>query len=143
MYRRSAEEDRSILVVGLNGRVFGVDPATGAHVWEHALSSVPSGEVELMIHGARVFASNGRKLACFEYPSGRPVGVVDIPGAYKGRPTMLLENDRLLVATRGELSCYNMDGQLLWHDPFAGKGVGSMSLGFPGNVRQADDIGSQ
>jgi len=141
MYRDSAAEDRSILVVGLNSRVFGVDPASGRRVWEHLLDSTPAGEVELLVHGGRVFATNGRVLACLEYPSGRLVGTRHLPGTFKGRPTMLLEAGRLFVGTRGELTCYDMDGHELWHDGFPGKGVGSMSLGFPDNVRQADDAG--
>ncbi len=144
MFRESAAEDRSILVVAFNSRVFGVDPATGRRVWERALAYYAGlGEVELLIHGARVFACNGRSLMSLEYPTGRVVGEVTIPGSYRGRPTMLIEAGRLYVANRGELTCFNMDGQQLWHDGYSGKGTGSMALGFPDNIRQADDAGSQ
>ena len=37
----------------------------------------------------------------------------------------------------------NCQGQRVWHQPFKGRGLGSMALAFPGNVRQADDVGGK
>lgn len=131
-----------MLVVGLNGRLMAFDAHSGASRWEHKLPT-GHGEVEVLVHEGRVYASSGFQLMCISYPDGRLLGTIDLPGTYKGRPTMLLEGCRLYVGLLGEICCFDLDGQLLWHDGLAGKGVGSVSLGFPDNVRQADDKGAK
>jgi outer membrane protein assembly factor BamB len=152
-YRTSAAEDRSVLVAGLKGRIFGIDARSGERLWEHAIvgegglfgASVAAGEVEILVEGDRIFAkASGPTLALFEYPSGRLLGQLQVPGSYHGRSTMLLENGLLFVASGGEITCVRADdGAVLWHDPMSGKGIGSVALAFPGKVRQADDAGSR
>jgi outer membrane protein assembly factor BamB len=142
VYRKDASEDRSVLVVGLNRRVMGFDAHSGKPRWEHVLPQ-GSSEVEIVVHEGRVYASSGYQLMCLGYPDGRLIDTIALPGTYKGRPTMLVEGDRLYVGLRGEICCFDLAGQLLWHDGLSGKGVGSVSLGFPDNVRQADDRGTQ
>jgi outer membrane protein assembly factor BamB len=139
-YREDGREDRSILVTAFSGSIFGLDPATGAVRWRHALGD---GTIELQFRAGRVFASTSQVLYCFEYPSGVPLGRVQIPDQYGGRPTMLIEGDRIFLGTHGELSCFDLTGKVLWAQPFQGQGFGSMALGFPNNVRQADDVGSR
>lgn len=140
-YREDGREDRSILVTAFNGTLFGLDPTTGAVRWRHALGH--GGTVELQLHAGRVFASTSQALFCFEYPSGVLLGQVRIPTKYWGRPTMLIEGDRVFLGTSGELSCFDLSGNVLWTQPFQGDGLGAMALAFPGNVRQADDLGSR
>ena len=140
-YRDSSAPDRSLLVIGLNGRVIGIDRNTGARRFEHDIGG--RSEVELAILDNRIFATTGRPLYCFEYPTGKLLGTAAIPGSYTGRPTMLIDGRHLILATRGEVACFDDQGHLLWFDPLPGRGVGSVALGFPNNVRQADDIGSE
>lgn len=136
MYRESADEDRSVAVFGLNGRVFGIDAASGRRLFEH---QVGSGDIELEVGHGRVFAHpHGAELFVFEYPSGRQIGHTRLPGDWPGRATMLLYDQRLFVCTGGEVTCVNLDGQVLWHDPMKGKGVGSVAIAFPGTRRVVD-----
>jgi len=140
-YRDDAREDRSVVVFGLEGRVFGLDRDDGTKRFEH---DVGHGEVEVLIGSDRIFAHCAwGKLHCFHYPTGAPLGSAMLPGNYDGRPTMLLDGDRLYICTGGEVTCVGLDGAVLWHEPMHGKGVGSMSIAVPGRARQADDIGSK
>jgi outer membrane protein assembly factor BamB len=141
-YRDDAREDRSILVVAFGGNVFGIDPVSGAIEWERKLDSMYR-DVEIQIAHGRVFAATATALHAFDYPSGKPLGVVKIPDQYKGRPTMVLERDRIYIGSAGEVTCFSLEGTVLWMQGFEGKGMGGVALGFPGNVRQADAIGSR
>lgn len=142
-YREDAREDRSVLVVAFAGQVFGLEPRTGSIVWEHALNRHRWGEVEVLVQGGRVFATDGRELHCLDYRTGSPIGRVVIPDRYKGRPSMVIEGDRIFVASQGEVTCFSVAGDLLWAQEFSGKGMGAVALGFPGNLRQADDAGTR
>ncbi len=137
MYRANADEDRSVVVFGLNGRIIALDVSTGSRKFEH---QVGRGEVELLIEDERIYAVTAdRRLYCFTYPSGRALGSTKLPGTYASRPTMLMDSGRLFICSGGEVVCTNLDGGVLWHDPMTGKGLGSMSIGLPGVTRQADD----
>ncbi|MEC7519869.1 MAG: PQQ-binding-like beta-propeller repeat protein [Myxococcota bacterium] len=141
-YRESGAEDRSILVVAFAGKVFGIAPADGSVRWEHSVAY--AGAVELQIHGGRVFASTGASLHCLDYATGRLLGKVQVPDRYKGRPSMVIEGDRLYLGSQGEVTCFRLsDGAALWTQGLEGKGLGRVALGFPGNVRQADDAGTR
>jgi len=142
MYRQDASEDRSVLVIGLHGRVMAFDAHSGVQRWEHTVGH-GSGKVELIVHARRVFASTGWELLCLAYPSGRQLSKVTLPTSYNGRVTMLLEGERLNSGSNGEICCFDLEGQLQWHDGLTGKGLGSVSLGFPDNVRSADDVGAR
>lgn len=141
MYRQDGEVEHAVLVLGLGGQVLGMNVQDGTVLWEHRIE--PAGEVELAFRGDRVYATAGHFLCAIRYPDGAPLFRVEVPGTYKGRPSMVIEGGRILLATRGEITCFDLDGRQLWHDGLTGRGVGSVSLGFPGNVRQADDAGSK
>lgn len=138
MYRNDAAPNRSVIVLGLFGRVIGKDRMTGATVWEYDMGV--ASEVELAIEGDRIFASSGREIFAIEYPTGRLIGRAPIPGR-AGRCTMLVDGQQLFTGVAGEIACFDWNGILLWHDPLPGRGISSLSLGFPGNVRQADQRG--
>ncbi len=140
-YRDSAAPDRSLLVIGLNGRIIGMDRNTGAHRFEYQLDGI--GEVELVVQDERIFAASGRKLYCFEYPTGVMLGTAELPSKFGGRHTMVIDNGFVYLATRGAVACFDENGRLLWSDPLPGRGAGSVALGFPNNVRQADDVGGR
>ena len=128
-----------VLVLAVNGKVLGVDAATGARLWEHDTGG--RGQVEIAVHRERVFA-NGIEPAvlCIEYPSGRFLGKADIPRREPGG-RMLLEGDRLYIQGGGKVTCMSaLDGRGLWHQelerlpgPFW-----EIAMGFPENVRQVD-----
>jgi outer membrane protein assembly factor BamB len=146
MYREAASEDRSILVVGVNGRVVGLELATGACRWVVDLSEVATRneDVELAIHDGTVLActSRGEQLVCIDYRTGAVLGRAPLPG--KGRPTMLVDSGRILVGRNGRVQCFDMRGQPLWDQRLEqGLIVGGVALGLPGNVRQSDDTGSR
>jgi outer membrane protein assembly factor BamB len=142
MYRTDADPDRPVLVVAFNGRVFGLDARTGQRQWSHDITP-GHGEVELVVQSGKLFAAVGRTLLCIAYPTGELLGKTTLPGTYQSRPTMMVNGDLLYVASGGELTCLDASGKPLWHEPFVGKGIGSIALGFPGDVRQADDVGSK
>lgn len=139
MYRESAEEDRSILVTAFNGKVFGIDRATGQVRWKFAGPS--HGEVELVV-GSGVVVACGTKQLCFiELATGRPLRVVELVGQFAQRPIMLIDGPHIFVARAGEIGCYTTSGDWLWAQPLTGEGMGHMSLALPGNARQADQTG--
>ena len=123
-----------VLVVAFNGRVFGVDLATGEARWEHNLSGVESPAI--LVTSDAIYAASERKLTCLRYPDGKRLWSVDVSAG--GRATLLLEGDRIVVAHQGEVACFTRDGARTWHNAFTGKGVGVVALGTPGNVAQAD-----
>lgn len=140
-YRESGAEDRSVLIVAFGGKVFGIDPSSGSIRWEHVIAY--GAEVEVLIERGRVYATTGRELHCLDYGTGRLLGKVAVPDTYKGRPSMVIERDRIYLGSNGEVTCFSIDGTPIWVQGFKGKGMGAVALGFPGNVRQADDRGSQ
>ena len=57
-----------ILIVGMKGRVLGIDKVTGDRVWETHLKS--SGFVNMYIESDRVYASTRGELFCLDLPTG-------------------------------------------------------------------------
>jgi hypothetical protein len=43
----------------------------------------------------------------------------------------------------GQLATYATNGVPLWTRPFKGEDMACVSMGFPGNVREADDEGTR
>lgn len=143
-YRDNAvgpEPDRSILVVGLNARVFGIDRMTGALRWEQQLGQYPQ-EVAIAVgFGVVVASSSGKALHCLDYLTGAPRWSVETTNT--GRATILIEPDHIVCMKAGYVDCFSPAGQLLWQQPLKGKGIGRGALGYPGNVVQADDTGNE
>jgi outer membrane protein assembly factor BamB len=143
-YRQNAappERDRSILVVGLNGRVFGLDRATGAIRWRVQLPGVRS-EVALAVdYGVVIASSHGGGLHCLDYLTGA-VRWSEVTRD-TGRATILIEPDQIVCIKDGYIDCFSPDGERLWQQPLKGEGIGRAALGYPGNVVQADDKGTE
>lgn len=135
MYREVGEAS-PILVSAFNGRVFGLDPRSGAIVWSVLVENGMT--VEIVIVQGTVIAATMHRLAFIEYLSGRALGVVPLGAGYPARPTMVVEGNRIFIGGSGEVSCYAATGQLLWSQKFPQQGIGAVALGVPGNVRQAD-----
>lgn len=133
-------EDRSVLVVGLRGRVIGLDRMTGVVRWESAKEA--DGEVFLALgYGVVIAATSFNKvLVCLDYLTGERRWQVETTG--RGRATILLEPDQIVCVRSGYLDCFLPDGRRLWSQPLQGRGEGRAALGYPGNVAQADEVGT-
>ncbi len=135
------ELDRSILVVGLRGRILGLDRSTGVLRWENKLGlDVGKGayrEVALeMRYGAVIVSGFTNTIYRIDYQSGNTLWKAYTSAS--GPATIVIEADCVIVAKDGYLDCFSLDGESLWKQPLSGKGHGSVALGFPGNVQQAE-----
>ena len=126
-----------LLVIGNGGNVLGLDPQTGQTRWE--VNPKGAGAVELAIEGGVVIAANDVNVAFIDYSSGYVHAIVPLSGDKMGRPTMVVANGHLYIGRPGEICCMSLRGQVVWKKELLGRGLRSVSLGFPGNIRQADD----
>jgi outer membrane protein assembly factor BamB len=133
---------QDILIVGIGGQVVGIDAATGQTRWEDGLKGGGYGEVALAATERHVFASAaGSMLFCFNYSTGELLWRADTTSS--GRATIVVQGERVFVAKGGEVNCFTLDGRRQWSQKLPGKGFGSIAMGFPGNLVQADDPGSK
>lgn len=133
---------RDILIVGINGRVIGIDTASGQPRWEDGLKGGGYGEVALAATDRLVFASaTGAMLFCFEYATGQLVWKSETTSS--GRASVVVQDERVYVAKGGEIDCFTFEGRRVWAQGLPGRGLGSIALGFPGNIVQADDRGAK
>jgi outer membrane protein assembly factor BamB len=130
------EFDRSILLVGLNGQLVGLDRDSGEIRWENPLGR-SGGEVFVAIRYGLVVASPPTSVIYrVDYATGETLWQAQATGG--GQTTILIEPDCIVVGKAGYLDCFDHDGRKLWAQPLEGKGIGSVALGYPGNVAQAD-----
>lgn len=141
MYRVDAGPDRSILVTAFSSQVFGLDRQTGQILWQQTMTA--GTVVELAILEAVVVAVDGRTIAFIDYRSGQLLKSVALAGEYTSRPVMLIDGPHVYVTHNGAVSCYTSRGDVVWLQPFRGKGFGAVALAFPGNARQADSVGNR
>lgn len=135
------ETDESIVVVGMGGRLLGLDRDTGAIRWENGLEGGGHGKVFIAIvalpKGQHVLAaSKGRRLFCVRYDDGETVWAT--PTRAGGKPTILVEHDRIFVSQGGHVTAFAYDGTELWTQPLRGRGIEVAALGVPGKVVQGD-----
>lgn len=140
----SGGTDSSLLVIAFANHVYALDRASGQVRWQVPFGEVAAHrEVELAIVDGLVIAANPFHLMFVEYASGELRAKVELPHDRKGRPTMLVDGGHVYVCGEGSVSCFDMSGKHLWTNPFKDRGRGSVALGVPGNIRQADDIGTK
>ena len=138
MYREQAQVGAPLWIVAFNGKVFALERLTGKIVWRLEMT-FSGGCVELVMDRDLVVACDTERMAFINYADGNVRRVVDRKDvARRSRPVVLVDEGHLLVGGSGEVACYTRDGELLWDEGFAGDGYGSVALGVPGNVRQAD-----
>lgn len=133
------EEDRSILVVTLNGKVHGVDRQTGELRWTQGTNQWGGGRGEVflaMAHGLVIASSYEDAIVSLDYTTGAITWSAHTHSS--GRATILVERDVIICAKGGYLDCFAHGGKKLWTQPLTGLGMGNVALGFPGNVAQAD-----
>lgn len=142
-YRTNASApppDRSILVVGLAGKVLGLDRDTGAIAWISPLPELTRDEVFIAVgYGVVVASADTDSIVCLDYLTGELRWAQRTHSA--GRATILIEPEQIVCAKAGYVDCYTPDGQRRWRQPLTGHGVGRVALGYPGNVAQADERG--
>ncbi|WP_434047728.1 MULTISPECIES: outer membrane protein assembly factor BamB family protein [Sorangium] len=134
-YRTTAP--KPVLVAAFLDHLFGVDPVTGRVLWEHKLEGMMQSSTALLITPTAIYAASFSRITCLRYPTGELLW--EAKTAVSGRATLLLEGDRLFVGKQGEIECFSITGQSLWHNRFKGKGMGPVALGVPDNVAQSDD----
>jgi outer membrane protein assembly factor BamB len=137
MNQAPATPANPVLVIGNGGNVVGLDPATGQTRWE--VNTKGAGAVELAIEGGVVIAANDVNVSFIDYATGYVHAIVPLSGDKLGRPTMVVSNGQLFIGRPGEICCMTLRGQPVWKKELLGRGLRSISLGFPGNIRQADD----
>lgn len=101
------------------------------------------GEVEIAIEGGVIVACTRSVLTFIRYDDGQVMNSVALVGAHPRQPIMVIDGGQIFVARNGEVACYTLAGDPVWVQPFGGMGFGSVALGFPGVLRQADDAGSK
>ena len=137
---RTAAND--VLVTAFQGRVYGLESTTGAIRWEREVTPVKD-EVEIAIEDGVVIAACYSRVAFIDLATGHEHASILIPGEYSARCTMVVQGGHLYIGRRGTVSCMTLRGQPVWTQPFTDEGVGSVALGFAGNVRQGDDVGGR
>jgi outer membrane protein assembly factor BamB len=116
-----------VLVVGINGRLVGIDANSGAIAWEDGLKGGGYGEVSIAANATHVVASAlNAKVFCFRYPTGEPLWTESTSAM--GRATIVIEDDRIYVAKNGEVDCFSLDGRKLWSQPLKGKSLGRVAM---------------
>jgi outer membrane protein assembly factor BamB len=144
-YRDSAgpvEVDRSVLVVGIDGRLVGIDRVSGEERWENDLPGGGHGEVYIALrYGVLAVSADDDVLFRIDYGSGETLWKVRTRGT--GRASILVEPDVIVIGKGGYINAYDHRGKPLWLQELKGRGLGRLALGFPGNVAQSDDAGSQ
>jgi len=140
MYRET--EDTSILVVGINGKLLGIDRATGEVKWEDPLEGGGYGEVYIVwLRDVMFVSAGGKSVFCFRYPTGRKLWYAETSAP--GRATMLVQGAHLFVAKGGEVECFTHDGAKLWTQALPGRSQDNITLALPGLVAQADNAGAR
>jgi hypothetical protein len=131
-----------IIVAAAGGKLLGLDAGSGAVRWENAMDGGGYGEVALAVTGERVLASADRgKLFCLDYPSGQELWTAKTHSL--GRATILVDGANVLVAKGGHLDCFDVEsGARRWSSSLPKAGYGTVAIGVPGNVVQADDPGA-
>ena len=131
-----------ILILGISGQVIGIDALTGNIRWQDGMKGGGYGEVALAANEEFVFASaRGAKLFCYRRTSGEVLWVSDTSAS--GRATVVVEGRLVFVAKGGEVNAFTFTGERQWKQQLSGKGLGRIAMGFPGNIVQADDPGSE
>ncbi len=127
------------VVVAFGGKIYGMDPASGARVWSYEADASLQRRVRLGVDRGRVYALMLGVLMCLELATGQLVWRVE-PAGYGD--TFLVRDGIIVFGVAGEVSAYAAaDGRLLWRDEFKGKGLGDVALAFAGAVAQSDATG--
>ena len=137
MHRSSAYP---LLVTAFSNRVFGIVASTGQIAWEHVLEGLNT-LPEIAIEQGVVIVVNMDSVTFIDHATGQLLGRTNIPETNRSRATVVVQDGYVYIGRNGDLCCVSFAGQLMWHQPFTGRGFGAIALGFPGNIRQGDHQG--
>ena len=147
MNKHGEATDRTILVTAGAGEICGHDRATGALRWKYevafkvfGINGTLGGAVDLAIQRGRVYALTVDRIVCLDYATGALVGEVKL-AKMGSRPTLLVDDDFLYVASRHWLECFTLDGTSVWRHERQSTASDGLALGLPGNIRQGDEVG--
>lgn len=125
------------LVVAFGGRVFGLDPHTGARRWRvdfatlYVVRLAPVDETAVIARSLDV-------LALIATETGTVVWRHEV----KAVDGLLVAPPYVYVSGGGEVRCHALyDGKLVWADEFKGEGLGEVSLALGHRVTQVDRTG--
>ncbi|MGZ3419069.1 MAG: outer membrane protein assembly factor BamB family protein [Polyangiales bacterium] len=105
------EQALASLVVSGGRTVSAVDLATGEPRWTNADFGDSAGGA-MIVTPERVYVAGWRQAGAIDARTGGTVWKAEI--AADGRPALLREGDRLIVAGSGFVECLSIDGRILW-----------------------------
>jgi len=105
------EDVPALCVISAGRTVQAIDLATGAPLWTNPdFGEAAAGA--LVVTEGRVYLAGWRQAGAIDARTGRTVWRAEITA--RGRPGLLRDGDRLLVAGSGVVECLGIDGRLLW-----------------------------
>jgi outer membrane protein assembly factor BamB len=134
MSYRNASTLRGPLVVAFNGRVVALERDSGEIRWQHNVRD--SRVVRLAITDTRVYAATHVMVFAFDYHGGEELW--HAVRHYSGAAAIIAEDDKVFVASSGEVECLSESGEHLWDNAFKGGGYGALAMGVAGTCVQAD-----
>ncbi len=134
---RDAPTNPMPLVVAFGGRVFGLDPHTGARRWRVDLGTLYVVRLAPVDETAVIVRTVGA-LALIATETGTVVWRHEV----KAVDGLLVAPPHVYLAGGGEVRCHALhDGRLLWADEFKGEGLGDVALALGARVTQVDRSG--
>lgn len=132
MYRENAAENRSLLLLGHDGRLRAIHRETGELAWTFSPEEAYGYYVDFVILDGRVYLAAGDTVVCLEYVTGRGIGFTKLPSTI----VRLIADDGQLFAVGPEhVHRIDLSGNVAWSVPNSMQTDAKMAtLGFPGNV---------
>jgi outer membrane protein assembly factor BamB len=134
MSYRNASTLRGPLVVAFNGRVAALERDSGEIRWQHNVQD--TSVVRLAITDTRVYAATHFQVFAFDYHGGEELWRT--ARRHTGAGAIIAEDDKVYVASSGEVECLSESGEHLWNNAFKGAGYGALAMGVAGACVQAD-----
>jgi len=134
---RDAPASPMPLIVAFGGRVFGLDPHTGARRWRVDFGTQSTVRLAPVNDTAVIVRTIG-VLALIATETGAVVWRHDV----KAVDGLLVAPPYVHVAGGGEVRCHALhDGKVLWADEFKGEGLGDVTLALGQRFTQVDRTG--
>jgi len=132
MYRENAAENRSLLLLGHDGRLRAIHRETGEVAWTFQPDDAYGYYVDFVVLDDRVYLAAGDTVVCLDYATGRGIGFTKLESSV----LRLFEDDGQLFAIGGEhVHRIDLSGKVAWSVENRMQTDAKMAtLGFPGNV---------
>jgi outer membrane protein assembly factor BamB len=132
MYRQSAHENRSLLLVGHDKRLTAIHRDDGRVAWTFAAEHAYGYYVDFVAIAGRVYVAVGTSVVCLDYATGRVLGATQLE-----RDVVRLFHDdgQLFALGDRQIACIDLAGRVRWSLPHEIQTQSTMAtIGFPGNV---------